>query len=104
MKFFFAQASALVGVGAVGCGVSAVATPVVGAVAAAGAGVVTSAALTKYGTKLANKYPCLKDKAQAQAALAEMKREILAEMGDQISAAVKAETLKMVCEDCSPDD
>lgn len=86
MKFFFASASATVGVGAIGCGVSVAATPIGGAIAAAGAGVVSSAALTKYGTKLAKKYPCLKEQAKAQAALEEMKREILAEMDNKIAA------------------
>jgi len=60
-------------------GLTIVATPIGGAVGGTATAVATSGAFQKYTTKLAKKYPCLKEMAKQQAALHNMKKEMIEE-------------------------
>lgn len=91
LRLFAATSTATICTAAVGCGVSIVATPIGGAAAGAGVGVAASGALTKLGTRLAKKYPCLKEQAKAQAALDALKAEMRQEMADQIATLQAAQ-------------
>lgn len=113
---FAATTAGTITTAAVGCGVSIVATPIGGAAAGAGVGVAVSGGLTKLGTKLAKKYPCLKEEAKKQAALNELKTEMRAEfqqmLKDQLAAdkaaavldtagmTVEPQDSQEVCSDC----